>query len=692
MVRILERGSVKAIRQALEQQRYHVLYISCHARPGELALEDLDGREDRVSAKRFWEEVLVRDRGVPLVLLAGCSTALEGKEKPDEGEEALPGFAKTLVEQGVPAVLAMQAPVTDPYATALAGAIFEAFATGQEPEPLPAIAEARRALERQRLQDISARAPLPEWSTPALYAAISPQRLLDPKAKPEKLPAVPEPVLDPGVVVRMVGDFVGRRREERLALRDLKGRNGAGVVLHGIGGVGKSTLAANLMHDLAEDDWLLVSLSGPVDCDQLLEELGSQLLAHLKVSKRSDRGQLREIANNTRVAEKEWQERIRQLIRQIFPKLSLIFLFDNFEDNLDEESRVQSDLADLLVDWVKQPGRSRLLFTSRHPFALPGGAERRLTFHPLGPLSLSETRKLIWRLPGLDALPSDQLQRAYEQVGGHPRALEYLDALLRGGKARFDDIEERLLEALKKREVDDPSRWYDQLQGNFDRALAETITLAADDVLLDALLERLEHGSLARRLLFGAAVYRMPVDRVGLAYQAGKIVERPEDPERQQRMQRVNKAVEDAQAAGKSLTFPSVTAAAQTLGVPEADLVQHEHDLQEVRKAPIEEPEGLNEAIALLESLSLLSPVQYTDEQTRRYFVHRWTARALSERASADDFAAAHRRAAAYWRWRFDTLPQSSEQDVEDLLEARHHCHAAGDVEEALRDTEHLSL
>ncbi len=62
-----------------------------------------------------------------------------------------------------------------------------------------------------------------------------------------------EPRLDRGAVVRRVGDFVGRRREQRLALRALRDRDGAGVLIHGMGGVGKSTLAAQLMHRLAAD-------------------------------------------------------------------------------------------------------------------------------------------------------------------------------------------------------------------------------------------------------------------------------------------------------------------------------------------------------------------------------------------------------------------------------------------------------
>jgi hypothetical protein len=123
---------------------------------------------------------------------------------------------------------------------------------------------------------------------------------------------------------------------------------------------------------------------------------------------------------------------------------------------------------------------------------------RRLRWHHLGPLSLAETRKLIWRLPALDALPAADQQRAYTYVGGHPRTLEYLDALLRGGNAVFADVADRLEAALSQRGIADPQRWLEGVQGDLDRALAETITLAADDVLLDGLLTRLQAAPPAR--------------------------------------------------------------------------------------------------------------------------------------------------------------------------------------------------
>ena len=89
-VQVLNWGSLAAIRHALLGQRFHVLHLSCHARPGELLLEDAAGRADAVDAARFAAEALPADRGVPLIVLAGCSTALPapGQQNGAAGQEA----------------------------------------------------------------------------------------------------------------------------------------------------------------------------------------------------------------------------------------------------------------------------------------------------------------------------------------------------------------------------------------------------------------------------------------------------------------------------------------------------------------------------------------------------------------------------------------------------------------------------
>src|SRR5207249_410961 len=57
-----------------------------------------------------------------------------------------------------------------------------------------------------------------------------------------------------------------------------------------------------------------------------------------------------------------------------------------------------------------------------------------------------------------------------------------------------------------------------------------------------------------------------------------------------------------------------------------------------------------------------------------------------------EELTAAHRAAAAYWRWRSETWPQDRRSDIHDLIEARHHLIEAGDFEEAGGLTEGVCL
>jgi tetratricopeptide (TPR) repeat protein len=290
-------------------------------------------------------------------------------------------------------------------------------------------------------------------------------------------------------------------------------------------------------------------------------------------------------------------------------------------------------------------------------------------------------RKLIWRLPGLDALATDELRRAYEEVGGHPRALEYLDALLRGGEARFRDIEQRLKKALEKKNIADPGRWFTGKKGDLDLALAEVVTLAADDVLLDALLTRLDPVPLAREQLLGTSVYRVPVDETALSWQVSKEQPAPVDPERERRQQILLQALNQVKARGEEPT-------PENLGMSVEDIQRVLLDRQQSRRPPLEVPEGIDAAREALEELGLLAPVQLTEDSDLHYTVHRWTADALARRSSSEALRQAHHRAARYWLWRVGTLPQSRQQNIEELLEARYHHHQAGEIDEAVEVTE----
>ena len=141
--------------------------------------------------------------------------------------------------------------------------------------------------------------------------------------------------------------------------------------------------------------------------DDVLGEAGARL--QLAASAAEGGEGLARAALMLRAADVEWADRWRLLAEQILPALPMTVLLDNFEDNLHPVDgggwQVRDpELAAFLAGWARRPGQSKLVFTCRYPFALPGSAERRLAGLHLGPLSAAETRKLMWRLPGLDAL------------------------------------------------------------------------------------------------------------------------------------------------------------------------------------------------------------------------------------------------------------------------------------------------
>jgi tetratricopeptide (TPR) repeat protein len=716
-VRVLNWGSLAEIHAALEQERFHILHLSCHAKPGILLLEDEQGQAAEVDAQRFMTDALPPDRGVPLVVLAGCSTARTptpraakpSQEQSPEQEQVAgtggtgsgsadvsaqgrvqAGLARALLERGVPAVLAMTEAVTDDYATELAAEMYQSLARAEHPNPLTALSRARRTLEARRraLPDSDPRAAWPEWATPALFLAGPPLPLFDRTDGADEVAVVPEAVLDEGMVVRKVGEFVGRRAELRRLLSALRDPGRAGVLVHGIGGVGKSTLAAELLHHYGTKDLLIVPVAATTTrtVDAVLETLRQRLNTHCLAEGLSEADPLRQVAVALTDASSPWRERWEWIRQIVLPQLPALLVVDNAEDLLvptqsgDAWELSDPELAELLAAWTAASPRTRLLVTSRYPFALPRRAHKRLTTHHLGPLSLAETRKLIWRLPGLDALTPANQQRAYTDVGGHPRALEYLDALLRGGQARFPDIAERMEDALEARGIPDPERWLADVQGDLNTALAETVTLAVDDVLLDSLLDQLDGVPGARALLDGIAVYRTPVDRTGAAWQLSHLTTPPElDPALRQRLQTLDERITEARAAGAG---PE-----NNFGLSPETITEYEAVAEELQQPPVDLDEQAGNALKRLLDLGLVSPAPAPQDepghQPSGLTVHHWTADALRKRAHPDTLKAAHRRASAYWQWRVNVWPQPPTDDITQLIEARHHHRQAGDLDQA---------
>ena len=468
----------------------------------------------------------------------------------------------------------------------------------------------------------------------------------------------------------------------------------AGIVIYGIGGVGKTTLAAEIISRVRDREprRLLVSLAGPVTLESVLGAVIATIRRELLVSGQ-DAAAIRalDVAGRFDVG---WQDRLAILRGHVLDHVPVLMLLDNFEDNLrpggDARYTVGDQvLAGLLAAWVADPGLSRLMVTCRYRFTLPDGAEQALSFRQLGTLSQAETMKLAWSLSALDRLDERQLEQIWRLAGGHPRSLEYLDALLAGGTARYPDVTERLAAAITRQlSRADRGQWM-AAHSRLEAALAETVALAADDVLLDDLLAHLAQIPGAADLLLGVSVYREPVDQDAVLFVAGRPEPAAEDiPDRKAAYEQITGILA---AAGMTMdeSFDLATVPAHV----RAQLAPHLAELNRPTSPPFRPPPGLDEQVAASQAASLLTVTEEAGEP--QFFVHRWTATELAGRAVREPgsrLAGAHRRAAAYWQWRVQVLPQDHASDVHDLLEARHHLLQADDTASAIGVTDRALL
>jgi len=396
----------------------------------------------------------------------------------------------------------------------------------------------------------------------------------------------------------------------------------AGLVLHGAGGIGKSALAAEIAARAGrlEPGRVGVLFRGEVSADTFLARLASALRRH-PVAASLGGAKALACAGRTDLS---WAYRLELFHDHVLGQVPVLIVLDDFDDNLSARAAKPAvedpALAGLLAEFASAPRLARLLITCRAPVALPGTAGQALGLRCVGPLAPSGAARLAASLPALGLLDEPEIEHAWRLTGGHPRVMEYLDALLSVGHADFAEVAERLAVAIHASTGQAVPRRAPGAPAGSGRALgspalgspaAEKAALAAGDALLGELCDRLSPG--ARDLLTGASVYREPVGSHVLLLPAGQA----------------------RQAAG----LAGLVAECAAAGLLTAD---YSGELPSV-------------------------------------FVHRWTASRLHWRLvreqRGEEVADAHRRAAEYWRWRISSWPH----DRHALHEASYHLLRAGD-------------
>ncbi len=305
-----------------------------------------------------------------------------------------------------------------------------------------------------------------------------------------------------------------RSAERRRWSAELAGPDVAGIVVHGVGGIGKSVLAAQILDRVNQLEPQCVStvLSGEVTAGAFLAAVAAALRGHPEAVARG--GATAEAVAAADRAELPWAQRLALLREHVLDRVPLLLVLDNFDENLSLEAGTctvrDPSLIGLLASWADPPHRGRLLITCRYRFAVPDVAAPRLQFRHLGPLSRTGASELVMSLPALGLLGESDLDRSWRLLAGHPRAMEYLDALLAGG-ARFAAVADRLAAVLGDTAGHAAPRPRPTAPTELPLPRAEAAALKAAGVLLGELLGRLSGA--AQELLIRASVYRSPIGR-----------------------------------------------------------------------------------------------------------------------------------------------------------------------------------
>ncbi len=465
-VRVVPFATPAAIRDELDHGPVHVLHISGHGSPGKLDLEHDDGTARPVTAKEFLQHAIPPGKMPPVISLSACYTDAAAAQDASS-------FAAELAPHGASAVIGTETSVTDVYATRLLARVYASLARTRDPDVVAALAAARREVQAELETSTDKRdnllAGLGEWAAVTVLAASGSVRVLDPEstAVAVSLPSRPQIA---GLAGREDWYFVGRRAEQRSWPTALTSTPGlAGIVVYGIGGTGKTTLAAELTARVRdrEPGRVLASLTGPLTLEGVMGQLISVLRRDLLVTGRD--GQAVRALDVAARADLKWADRWGVLREHVLSQVPALLVLDNFEDNLEPDGdtgyAVRDEvLAGLLAAWVADPGMARLLVTSRHPFTLPGGAEQYLSFRQLGALSRAETMKLAWSLPALDKLDEGAagsqvwrlVRRGIPGLWNTPRRTPGRPAL----PATHDNVTTRLHQAINRRlGGTDKDRW-----------------------------------------------------------------------------------------------------------------------------------------------------------------------------------------------------------------------------------------
>lgn len=176
----LDHLRIDQLRSQVVDGSYHVVQFMGHGGFHEnefvLYFEGADGKAEPVTGMLF-AEFLHAIPGLRLVVLNSCWSAALPRHS---GQDPFKGVAVSLMRRGIPAVVAMQFPISDPAAIAFSRAFYDRIAAG---DPVSAaVTEGRLAIMGRQPESF-------EWATPVVFLAGDDPRLEVRRAGGPSVPA-----------------------------------------------------------------------------------------------------------------------------------------------------------------------------------------------------------------------------------------------------------------------------------------------------------------------------------------------------------------------------------------------------------------------------------------------------------------------------------------------------------------------
>ncbi|MBW4465329.1 MAG: CHAT domain-containing protein, partial [Pegethrix bostrychoides GSE-TBD4-15B] len=422
-----------------------------------------------------------------LLFLSGCHTG----ERPKGGAGSGAGLslAEELLETGA-AVLGWGRPVRDGEATAAAAKLYQSLAEGGS--LIAALTQTYQMLIKEQARDWHLlRLFVAGMETAAVPEALVTSGLTRGRQLQRRREAS-EFYLDARQQVKVVGrqGFVGRRRILQRCLRAMQDESLVGVWLHGMGGLGKSAVAARLC------DRLAMRLKSVVWVGELDQPVLVSRLAELLETEQQRRALLSR--------EEGLKFRLKRALEELLEQdQRLLLVWDDFEQNMQpggQDFRLKDGAAGLLKDLVwalRETGFHRLLVTSRYRVAF--SEERAFYWQPFEAFSTVEMEKKCQRLTGFlhpEAPPQRDAAEAVKQDWQVKHQLQVAALTLADGNPRLMEKLERRLD-----ESESAAAQLEQLTENPEPLRQEALNaelLACMDAELQPVLAK-------------AAIFRLPV-------------------------------------------------------------------------------------------------------------------------------------------------------------------------------------